>query len=527
VAELLPPFHIEKDTISFPRLDELFAKSVTAVDAFAEQAEIHCKISPFSNYIELLSCDCGGDTNGTCASPFSDQSNIFAFVWFCPGVDFKTGLLSGELDVSGADVLGETCKISSVSFAPVDVFVANHEREPLTVLGDPNEIDQFAVRNAEGASVGIVVGDGFALNDVNNVTWRGEVQKMTVEFLARARLISTTNPNYYFDIGYEILDRSKKLHKDEIEIRPLNSPNLSPTLPIGETDGDVLVTGTLVAPLSFTPGTRVYPIAVAGDWEKQAKDNILSDGEQVMVAVFAGLYGLGFILVAVVLVKFLASMSSLTNLLMIMFVMLTLLFRCIYLSMFAAGELQTEDISSFVLVEPPSFFLISVGGILMMSYAFCAYCVKTQEPQQSVFVRYWTFFLVSQLILYLILAIVLIVLSEIDTADSVTESCFGREVEVEENFSVQAVRIAYHSFLLVVAIISVVSILYYNRQIEHQTKQIQSLKLLTYISSISIFLTNLLWVIYSAVSGSSPYFVIPLYLCEGLMLTVLPFLVGE
>jgi hypothetical protein len=57
--------------------------------------------------------------------------------------------------------------------------MADHlNRVPLTVLGDPNPIDQYPVRNTKGASVGRVVGDGMSLlhNNESFIDWEGEVE---------------------------------------------------------------------------------------------------------------------------------------------------------------------------------------------------------------------------------------------------------------------------------------------------------------------------------------------------------------
>ena len=56
-------YQVVDDTISFSMLNELFVRSVDAVDAFTEQAEIHCKISSFTPYLKLLSCDCAGSSS--------------------------------------------------------------------------------------------------------------------------------------------------------------------------------------------------------------------------------------------------------------------------------------------------------------------------------------------------------------------------------------------------------------------------------------------------------------------------------
>ena len=49
---------------------------------------------------------------------------------------------------------------------------------PLTVLGDPNPIDAYPVRNTKGASVGRVVGDGMSLlhNNESFIDWEDEVE---------------------------------------------------------------------------------------------------------------------------------------------------------------------------------------------------------------------------------------------------------------------------------------------------------------------------------------------------------------
>jgi hypothetical protein len=254
------------------------------------------------------------------------------------------------------------------------------------------------------------------------------------------------------------------------------------------------------------------------------KDDVLSSGEQVMVAVFAGLYGAAFLFCLVLAMLILSKSPSLTNIFVFLFTLLTFLLRCIYLSMFAAGDFREEGSGSFVLVEPPSFFIVTVASLLMMSYGFCVYCLKHSVPQESLFVKFWLYWVFFTLLLYIVMAVVIALLSTLNNVDTVNVDCYGRDVTVEENFTVQTIRIAYHSFLLFLAII-IASVIYYLGRELQSTLQTDSLSLLSVIACLSVLTTSVLWVVYSAQSGSSPYFVIPLWVCECPPLLMICFLV--
>ena len=49
------------DSISFLALDDLLGLSSANVNSFLSEVGVVCGISPFVNYLELFSCDCGGD----------------------------------------------------------------------------------------------------------------------------------------------------------------------------------------------------------------------------------------------------------------------------------------------------------------------------------------------------------------------------------------------------------------------------------------------------------------------------------
>jgi hypothetical protein len=192
--------------------------------------------------------------------------------------------------------------------------------------------------------------------------------------------------------------------------------------------------------------------------------------------------------------------------------------------MYAAGYFREEGARSYVLVEPPSFFILTVNNILVMSYGFCVYCLKNSVPQERVFTYFWIGWAAFTFMLYLFMAVIIILMSKLDNEDTVTIECFGRQVTVSHNTTVETIRIAYHSFLLFLAIVSSICILALGKELQNNL-QTKSLSILSLISCCSVLTTSVLWVAYSAKSGSTPYFVIPLWFCECPLLLATCFIV--
>jgi hypothetical protein len=253
------------------------------------------------------------------------------------------------------------------------------------------------------------------------------------------------------------------------------------------------------------------------------KGDVLTSGEQAMVGIFAGLYGIAFIFTFVMFFGVFRTSPTVVNMILFLFTMMTFLFRCIYLSIYVSGGLREEGPSSYVLVEPPSFFILSVASILIMSYGFCVYCLSKSVPHEAVINQFWMWWLAFTVFLYLILVVVLTLLCTLDSSALIVSDCYGRMVTTESNFTVQSIRIAYHTFLLVIAIISAVTLFFLGRTLR-KTLKTDTLSHLSIISGISVLSTSVLWVVYSALSGSSPYFVIPLWCCEVLPLVLVCFL---
>ena len=82
--------------------------------------------------------------------------------------------------------------------------------------------------------------------------------------------------NYYFDLGIEVLNTTHKYHKDELELRPLNTQGMSYTLTVGDllrdyvnvSDAEIIsISGLWKKPFSFDYGARVFPIVRDANWE--------------------------------------------------------------------------------------------------------------------------------------------------------------------------------------------------------------------------------------------------------------------
>jgi hypothetical protein len=348
-------------------------------------------------------------------------------------------------------------------------------------------------------------------------------------------LIQRVPIGYVLDFGLEVMDPSEKFSPNEIELRPLNcqgDSNISFTstcgipfnhsLPVGT---ELEVSGIWLNPfLNYTAQRRLFPIAREVNWETTPLDSPYTEGERDMLIVFAALYGLSALIsVASCLLLIRLIGASLSNIFLFFFVFSTFVFRCIFLALYSSGALLTATPGYFVLVETPSFFIVSILTVLIMSYSFCVMSVKGYADDKA-YVRYWGYWFATQIMLYLILALILGLLTGLNTSETLQTSCSNRISKVVPNTTVDDIRIAYHAFILVIAFCCAVIVFYFGKALR-DTLESNSLLTLSAIGGVSVVLTSLLWVIYSGLDGSSPYFVIPLFLTEVPPLLLICFLI--
>ena len=410
--------------------------------------------------------------------------------------------------------------------------ISSHiNRVPTTPFRDPNDMDAYPVRNQRGASVGIVVGDGFILRDSGaNLPWidlLSDVQDLTMTFFIDGRYIleALRTETKVFDIGVE-LQGSEKTSRDKIELRPLN---VSMWLENGKIidmpfeGNSYKLSATLSRPFQWSD-RRLYPILRNKGWVTQNTEDPFTSGEKAMLISFAVLYAACLVVVLVMLYLTVTLSQHPSNILMLSFAATILFLRALYISLAASGELLDSAPESYVLVEPPSFLLVSLSMVVIMCFAFCLRSIKgTLSVMDQSRKKYWVVWFLSQIPLYAVMIIVIALLCTINTSDVTTSSCFGRIENIEKNRNVQNVRIAYHSFMLAVALAAATCVIALTMKI-YDRMRAEAVIYLCLVVGASLLLSNILWVAYSAADGSTPYFVIPLFFTEGVPLFCLAIL---
>jgi len=528
---MVPTYYYTNTSISFVLLYNLLSSSQLRFEGFINYNGFSCYIEPFIDPFDLISCDCtNNSTEGECNDDGLETAQAIGSIWLCPGVDITVGVPPGAVTSQGDQVSGTECKFLIINLASSASFVGNRERESLTVFGDPNDLDPYPVRNEKGASVGRVLSNGISFSFIEEYQLSLERDVLQVYLSFVVNFLSSELDNvpgdFVIDFGYEVTNISQKYYKNEIELRPLNAQGstLGITVDQARQLPSFSANGAWVSPFSHPSLTRVYPIARMVNWEEEDTDNLLTSGEKAMMGVFCGLYGLSCVLSIVgFFLVFVGGALSLSVLMLFFFVILTFLFRCILCGLFASGHYDSATDDYFGLLEPPSFFVFSILTVLIMSYWFCVKAAKGKATAET-FMKYWKGWLLSQLFIYLVMAAVFILLNELDTDDDVVTYCFGRTATVKENDTVQYIRIAYHSLLLFLAIICAIMELKLGIVLKESLEK-DTLLVLSVLGGVSVVSNCLLWVVYSAASGSTPYFVIPLFMTEAPPLLAITYLV--
>ena len=385
------------------------------------------------------------------------------------------------------------------------------------------------VRNENGISVGNVVGDGI-LFEISGFPKRQlqdlseAVTAVTVRLYINTGDLKAQNGRYTtLDLGLEVPEELKT-STDLIEVRPLNAEGSTAgmkwtDIPVFDGQESIFVEGVWEYPfqdLAANHTLRLYPIVRMEKWMDAKEEPLLSTAEEAVIATFAALYGVGCLTFLTLLILCVVFIPRASNAWLLTFGFLLHLFRCVYLALFAAGYLQDNSVAALVMIELPSFFLFSIASITIMSYAFAIFSMKWDVGKELLKKKrrvFWKIWAVYQVLLYLILAVVIICMTQIESVDETKTSCFRRQGALEEDNSTDIIRIAYHSFMLLMAVIVGVLLFTLSKRIMDRAKE-HRIVLLSSLSAFAVITVNILWVIYSAFGGSTPFFVIPLFLCE-------------
>ena len=298
-AEMVTPYHSNVTSIDRDFIDVLVDSVDLSIQSFSYSSSARCyytvAMEPVSYIVDSCISDDGitpNNTEGMFLGIFNPDNDPFEPVSFgeaycCPGMSFRIFLLNGYLDFITEPDTFLFCGQSEVFMTWRSQFVGNRTIEPLSLFGDPNLLDPDPVRNDVGASVGIVVSDGFFFE--NQLIPEGSYYR--VEVSVDPRLGDYDSRYTIYDFG-SMVSEEERYRRNELEVRPMNIKNIVlSTNAIGQRTASATISH-----LNETT-SRTFLILRLPDFSEEGVDELLSDGEKVMLYVFCGLYGLSFLFV--------------------------------------------------------------------------------------------------------------------------------------------------------------------------------------------------------------------------------------
>uniref|UniRef100_A0A7S4KH01 THH1/TOM1/TOM3 domain-containing protein n=1 Tax=Paramoeba aestuarina TaxID=180227 RepID=A0A7S4KH01_9EUKA len=189
--------------------------------------------------------------------------------------------------------------------------------------------------------------------------------------------------------------------------------------------------------------------------------------------------------------------------------------RSVYVGLYASEDLQDVSLKSIVMVELPCFLYASLFSVLFMSLSY-AYANITSDETTKVAARkvYWMKWGVFQVFLMVFFAVI-VALMELLPDESTTEvSCLGQTATNIDDDTISVIRFYYHLVLSILSFGCVIGLSILAKKIFERTKSKDLIKLCLVINT-GLFANSVAWVIYSGIDSVTPYFVIPLFLTEG------------
>ena len=521
-SQMVPIFYSNTRSLDFQFIDTSLTTVDNGIESLNYGASARCYYTLAMEPATYLTGSCLSDEEFTLNNtedtffgifdpendPYSPVS--FGFGLWCPGMEYRVLLANGILTFGSLSTSSLICGVSNVYLTYRSQFVGNRTIVPTSLFGNPNLLDPDPVRNEMGASVGVVASDGFFFCDndeLNSVFPNGTFYNVTVLVYPPSK---DENDKYtVYDFGFEVLPE-ERYRKNELELRPMD---VSVELKSDSINRTIAVATISREFVSNSCSRRTFLIRRIPDYSEQKVDRLLGDGEETLLYVFSGLYGASFLIVFGVLLVIGFLMFSFSNVLMVGLGSGMLCIRSIYIGMYGAGYLQGQSGGEILMVEIPSFLYLALGGLVVSIFSFTYQNVSGEKihNKRPFWIRYFIF--CGMLVVIFVIVIVLMV--EIPDDGEPIYSCFGFRAEYQTDDSIENIRIAYHSLALFVAILCAGRLFVLSKMIYNQV-QSKKVMLFAWIVGLGILCQNIMWVTYSALNGSSPYLVIPMFFVEAL-----------
>ena len=521
-SQMVPTFYSNTRSLNLQAIDLLLFNIDNGIESLNYGASVRCFYLLSMEPATYLTRSCLSDeeftlnnTENTFFGIFDPENDPYSPVPFgpgiwCPGMEYRVPLSNGILTLGSLASPLQPCALSLVYLTYRSQFVGNRTIVPTSLFGDPNLLDPDPVRNEMGASVGVVASDGFFFCDndeLNSMFPNGTFYNVTI--LVDLPLKDENDKYTVYDFGFEVLPE-ERYRKNELELRPmdvsveLKSDSINRTIAVATISQEIVTDSC---------SRRTFLIRRIPDYSEQKVDRLLGDGEETLLYVFSGLYGASFLIVFGVLLVIGFLMFSFSNVLMMGLGSGMLCIRSIYIGMYGAGYLQGQSGGEILMVEIPSFLYLLLGGLVVTIFSFTYQNVSGEKihEKRPFWIRYFIFCGVS----VVIFVIVIVLMVEIPDDAKPSYSCFGFQAKDQTDNSIENIRIAYHSLALFVAILCAGRLFVLSKMIYNQV-QSKKVMLFAWIVGLGILCQNIMWVTYSALNGSSPYFVIPMFFVEAL-----------
>jgi len=521
------------DTVMFEELHDFLEDAVAALVNRPLYNYFLCETVQKSAILNTISCGCGDDiifdetsslaeVEDACLAGISLEAGRFQI---CGFDEVRTFIWAGGFsEFDGRQTVGQEtkCVFGDIFLSPFALFDRPITTSIGTMFGDPGELDALPVRNGKGAAVGIPIGQGVRFDRKDGDEDRINITYVKVCLTVFEDMLETADAAYgAIDIGYT-----------PEELPAETSPFLRPFgQGFNRTEDLTLVVCVKVESSYFNEGYRFYPIVRHVDWQQKEEEELFTTGEKAVLYIIGFLYLMSAVVCIAVEGLFLALNPNYPNIALLFFLILMLIIRGVYFFLLAPGVLgQDEDGEQdvdFVLIELPSFLYVSACSVLAMSFLFFVKCSEMDldaSGLKSTRRKFWALWGLFNAILYVYFVVNILLLTQLDHHDTIDRSCAGRVISVEENDTVEILRVTYHAVLCTIAAIMMIVIGWAGVKI-YTKVQLKTLIFLCTVSGVSLFILSVAWIIYVILDGGSAYFSIVMYTFEGIPSLIIAWLI--
>jgi hypothetical protein len=511
------------DTLDFARLQQLFEDIVAQQLAFDYRNELQCDKTVTKQLVSVVARQCAtvgaapALSDGESGASVGDADVSLGSGFPCAGEPSTMSTPPLRIDFSPSSI-SDGCVLIEATLSYATELQTTREESKTALFIDTSQEPRlyYAVRNDDDELVGQVLGDGVELSTASS----DDAER--VELFQRVCM--TLNRRIDVDPDFGSFDLGRLTSKQTVRPLGLSSAQIELT-----NAGNTLCT---LVPLRNQLGggggsITYFPVARRADYDEYSGEDELNGSEEALFYVVASIYVATALLTVAVLVAGIVMSSSLGNffkngLLLTLFFLLCLL-RAVYFYLAGAEVLGVdENAADYVLLELPTFLYLAACSMLMLTFIFV---VLSKGGERSIASRnYWISFTLIALALTIIFIVVIVLLETLPGSDSVSTSCFGRIVTVDQDDTASVIRISYKAVLtaIAIAIAAVISVFgcIISAKLDARSPLVVALTV-----ALGVAANGIAFIVYLAVDEPTPYFAIVVMITEIVPIAVVSFLI--